>query len=120
MDWSAYQLPTNSGSLNDWTTVNVDTAMEINKRYFTDGNLNMLLPLTAPKGSIIRISNLTGNFTITQNAGQVIHLSNLTSTPGIGGSVASAAVGDGLSLVCETADTDWIAVTSIGAMFTVT
>ena len=67
------------------------------------------LPVTAAVGDSFKIVGKgSGFFQITQNGGQTIHFGALSTTTGGGGSVDSLTQGDGITLVCSVANTDFI------------
>jgi hypothetical protein len=79
------------------------------------GLVTLTLPLTAALGTIIVVQGKgAGGWLIAQNAGQSINYIASTSTPGVGGSLASVARYDSVTLVCTTADTAWSAVAAMG------
>ena len=100
-----------------WTAVGVSGALANNNGYLctTGAALSFSLPATAAVGTQIGIV-LAGStsWTITQGAGQSITISPTTSTPGVGGSVASLTAGTTLTLICDVADTHWTAIASTG------
>jgi hypothetical protein len=73
------------------------------------------LPTTAAMGTTIEVvAQGSGGFQILQNAGQSISFSSCTTTVGIAGSASSSMINDALRLVCVTANTNWIVISSIG------
>ena len=107
----------NSGIV--WTevvtaTVNltIDSAYVMNKGA---DHITATLPAVSAFGStIIIVGKGSGLWTIAQNAGQTIHFDDLDTTLGIGGSVTSTNKYDSIELVCITANTDFVARTSVG------
>src|SRR5690606_36550626 len=105
MAWSAIVIP-NDNFIN-WQEVSVNTQMIVGADYLSSGNINLNLPLTAQLGDSIKISNASGNFTITQNAGQTIHFGGVDTTTGVAGSITSLNANAIIQLICTVADTDW-------------
>jgi hypothetical protein len=98
----------NSSGTLPWTVVTVSTPLVKSNGYFSNsaGALNFTLPVVSAVGDTFAIANMnTGNFTIVQNAGQSVIIGDITTTVGAGGSIASTRQGDGLTLVCNVANT---------------
>ena len=55
-----------------------------------------------------------GGWKIAQNASQLIHFGVATTTTGTGGSLASSAQYDVVTMVCSVANTTWTVLSSIG------
>ena len=72
------------------------------------------LPATSAVGSIINIVGLAGAWSIAQGASQYIKVGKVTTTPGVGGSIASTDVSDCISLVCIVADLGWATQSAVG------
>lgn len=103
----------------DWHEATASMNLVAGNGYITKiavpGLLTYTLPATAAQGSIIEITGYTaGGWSIAQNAGQSIHYAGSTTTPGVGGSLASTQRYDSVRLVCVTADTEWNVIASIG------
>lgn len=103
----------------DWQVATASMNAVAGNGYITKiavpGLLTYTLPATAPLGSIIEITGYTvGGWAIAQLAGQSIHVAGSTTTPGVGGSLASTAQYDSVRLVCVTADTEWNVIASVG------
>jgi hypothetical protein len=109
-------LPVISSSALVTQSITANQTLQVNHRYIvSSGTLSLLLPATADVGDTIIVSLKGGtSFTITQGAGQSIQLGQLTSTVGAGGSVASTASGDSITLICSTANTAYYAEKSVG------
>ena len=105
-----------SGNLFQWNIVGVNTPLLVNNGYFSAGGMtiNLTLPTVCAIGDTIRIANLTGNFTIVQNAGQAINFGIDTTTIGAGGSITSMNKGDSIEIVCYNANTDFQVLNSMG------
>ena len=79
------------------------------------GLVTLTLPLTAQLGTIIVVAGKgAGGWLIAQNANQMIHYVANTSTTGVGGSVASIARYDTITLACTVADLEWTAIAGLG------
>lgn len=101
-----------------WSAIGASQTLAVQNGYFcTSGaGLSLALPATSEVGDRVRVV-LDGStsWTITQpNAGTQIRMGNTQTTLGVGGSLASTAVGDSVELVCETANARWAVVSSIG------
>jgi len=106
-----------SASLLIWTGISAaQTAVAQNGYYVTTGNQAVTLPTTAAVGTSIAVYAAKGStgWTIVQGAGQSIEIGSVSTTVGAGGSLASTAVGDGIFLICTTASTTWLLVSTIG------
>ena len=78
------------------------------------GTITLVLPAISNLGDLIRITNLGGNFSLTQSVGQSINFGNDTTTVGVGGSISSLNIGDSLELVCYFANTGFQVLSSMG------
>lgn len=110
---------TNTSTGIAWTEVTVTgpTAMAVNNGYVANnaGSVGLTMPATAAIGDIIRVAGKgAGGWSIGQNAGQTIHFGDQSSTTGAGGSVASTLQYDALEMVCITANTDFVVLSSVG------
>lgn len=88
-------------------------AMVAGNGYFANnaGTVTFTLPATAAVGDTFEVAgmnNATG-WSIAQNAGQTIHIGTLDTTTGVGGSLASTATYDWIKIVCNVANTDFVA-----------
>ena len=100
-----------------WQAIGASQTLVANSGFLcTSGaGLSLALPSTATVGDIIEIGlNGSTSFTITQGASQTIRIGNVSTTVGIGGSLASTAQGDSLKLICTTANTGWMVLSSVG------
>ena len=91
--------------------------MVINNGYISNnaGLVTFTLPTTSAIGDIVRVTGKgTGGWLIAQNAGETIFFGTSTTTPGVGGSLASTADRDTVELVCVAANDDWNVISSIG------
>lgn len=107
-----------TSSHDNWSFISASQALVANNAYgciSPGGALSLSLPATSAQGTMITVL-LDGatSFTITQGAGQQIRFGNQTTTLGAGGSLASTAQGDCVTLVCRTANTLWAVVSAVG------
>lgn len=106
-----------SGSFN-WNEITASSAtMAVNNGYISNnaGFVTLTLPAVAAFGDEVRVGGKgAGGWVIAQNAGQTIHFDGLDTTTGAGGSLASTVRYDAIELVCITANTDWLVISSIG------
>lgn len=100
-----------------WQTIGASGALVSNNGYFCTAGaaLSFSLPATSAVGDTIGLS-LDGStsWTVTQGVGQRIRFGDLQTTSGAGGSLASTAQGDTITIVCSVANTKWNVVSSIG------
>jgi hypothetical protein len=109
-----------TGMGEKYTVVTANTSMGINQGYITNKSGSaavMTLPVTAAVGSEITVvgQNSTG-WSIAQNSGQTIHMNSASTTTGTGGSLASTAQYNVVSLLCTIANTDWTVTSSEGTL----
>lgn len=99
-----------------WEEVTSNTSMVVNRGYVTNGGgvLTHTLPATAAVGSIIEVAGKAGGWIIAQQAGQKIIFGQEETTTGTGGSIASNQANDSIRMVCITADTEWLVLSSVG------
>jgi len=107
-----------SGSGMTWSSISASQTLSVNNGYFCTGGagLSLALPAVSAVGDEITVV-LDGStsWTITQpNAATQIRIGNQQTTLGVGGSLASTAAGDTITLVCETANARWVVISSIG------
>ena len=77
--------------------------------------VTLTLPSVALVGDRVRVAGKgAGLWRIAQNALQVIHFGATDSTIGIGGSVTAILRYDCVELLCITANTDWVVLSSVG------
>lgn len=101
-----------------WTEVTTTSqAMAVDSGYVMN-NASLVtgtLPSTAAFGDVIRVVGKgAGGWKIAQNASQVIHFGNQDTTTGTGGYLASTDDNDAVELLCVTANTDFVVLSSIG------
>ena len=102
-----------------WAEVTGTTqAMDVDTGYVANnaGLVTLTLPDTAAFGSIVRVVGKgAGGFLIAQNAAEFIRWDEASvTTTGVGGSLASTDNFDAIELVCMTADTEWVVLSSKG------
>jgi hypothetical protein len=108
---------TTSGGGLAWSVVVINTAMAPNDGYIVNGVglVQLLLPAVSAVGDIIRVCGITAaGWQITQNAGQQIQFGNQLTTAGVGGSLSSTLSGDGVEMVCASANTGWVILSGVG------
>jgi hypothetical protein len=99
-----------------YTSITANQTLAVSNGYFvTSGALSLALPATSAVGDKIELILTAGtSWTITQASGQQIVIGNQSTTLGAGGSLASTATGDAVSLVCSAANTIWYVRSSMG------
>ena len=106
------------GTSFTWNEVTVTSqTASIDNGYITNnaGLVTVTLPDTAALGSVVRLSGKgAGGWLLAQNAGETIHFGNTDTTTGVTGSLASTNQYDAIELVCITANTDWVVISSVG------
>lgn len=105
-----------------WENIGASQTLEAQHGYFcsSGGALSLALPATSSVGDTIKVMLIgSTSWTITQGAGQQIRIANQTTTSGAGGSLGSNQAGDGITLVCQTADSIWQVTDYIGGGFAV-
>ncbi len=107
-----------SGAGIGWTVVTgITQAAAVNNGYFANNGalVTVTLPAVAAVGSTVRVAGMgAGGWLVAQNAGQSIRIGSSTTTPGIGGSLASTDIGDAVEMVCRVADTGWQVLSLVG------
>lgn len=111
-------LPTSNGGRIPSSVIGANQTLAVNNTYFctSGGALSLALPTVSAVGDTITVC-LDGStsWAITQpNAASRIRFGNAQTTLGVGGSLASTATGDLVTLTCETANARWVVVTAIG------
>jgi len=106
------------GGGTTWTDVSgVSQAMGSNNSYKANnaGLVTLTLPVSSAYGSVIEVSGKgAGGWLIAQNAGNTIIFGSSSSTPGVGGSVASTGQFDTIRLVCTVVDAIWTVTSAVG------
>ncbi len=93
--------------------------MVTNSSYITDraSLVTLTMPITAAIGDMLIITGKgTGGWQVNQNGGQTIYLGDAQTATGSTGYIASTNFGDSITLECITANTDWRAVSMVGAI----
>jgi len=73
------------------------------------------LPTIAALGDSLEIASINaGGWTVAQNAGQDIRVGNQVTTTGVGGSLASLAIGDTIQMICSVANTSFVVAHMLG------
>lgn len=93
------------------------SGMAVDNGYIANnaGLVTLTLPATAAVGESVRVAGKgAGGWAVAQNAGQTIHFGSSDTTTGVGGSLASTDQYDAIELLCITANTDFVALSSIG------
>ncbi len=91
--------------------------MSINTNYVADNAslITFTLPATAAFGDIFQVTGKgLGGWKIAQASGQQINFGNAPTTVGTGGYLASTNRFDSVSIVCVTANTEFVVYASIG------
>lgn len=102
-----------------WSVVTGTTqAAAVNNGYIANnaGQVTVTLPSTSAAGDVVAVqgmNNATG-WKIAQNAGNQIFFGTASTTAGTGGSLTSTATYDTVTLLCITANANWVVRTSIG------
>ncbi len=105
---------TGSGGGFTWNDVTTTSAsMAVNNGYSANnaGLVTLTLPGTAAFGSYIEVTSGisgTGLWQIAQPAGVTIHFGNQNTTTGVTGYLQAQNQYDGVRLLCNKADTDWV------------
>jgi len=77
--------------------------------------VTVTLPSTSSVGDIIKVSGKgAGGWKIAQNASQLIKFNNTTTTTGTSGYIESTYFNNSVELLCVTANTDWLVISSVG------
>lgn len=91
----------------------------LNGKYITNnaGLVTVTLPTTASVGSVISIVGKgAGGWRVAQNSGQSIKINTSTTTTGVTGYVQSTVQYNCIDIVCITANTTWVAKSSVGTL----
>lgn len=110
--------PVTTNASITWNTFSgVSGTMVAGNGYYTtnSGAVTLTLPTTAAAGTVLAVTGVgTGLWTIAQNAGQTIQFGAQVTTNGTGGSLVASAQGNGVYLLCTTANFSWIVLDSVG------
>lgn len=100
-----------------WQSIGASQTLADNNGYFctSGGTLSLALPPISSVGDTVQVI-LDGStaFQITQAVGQQIRIGDVQTTIGASGSLTSTAEGDAVTLICEIANTKWVAYPSQG------
>lgn len=110
-----------NAELFTWNEITVvgPTAMAVNNGYIANNValVDLTLPITAAVGDMVRVEGKgSGLWTVSQHAGQSIRIGNNTTTIGVGGSLTATDAGDGVGLLCITANTGWMVTDGTGSI----
>jgi hypothetical protein len=101
-----------------WVEVTGTTqAMAVDTGYIANNSalVTLTLPAVAVVGDRVRVAGKgAGLWLIAQHALQVIHFGSMDTTVGVGGSVTAILRYDCVELLCITANTDWVVLSSVG------
>jgi len=101
------------GGFVTWSVITASQIGVAGEGYFCNGGAPVVitLPAVAAVGDTIAVAAMNANgFQVAQTAGVSIRFTNALTTVGVGGSLASTAIGDAVVLVCNVANTGWFAV----------
>jgi hypothetical protein len=109
-----------TGEGEKYSVVTADTPMVSNTGYITNKAgtaASMTLPAAAAVGDTVTVVGLgaTG-WVVAQGAGQTIHMNSVSTTTGAGGSLASTARYNTVTLVCTVANTDFTVLSNEGIL----
>lgn len=105
----------NAGTV--WQVVTTPQGLSDNDGFFANdaGVVTFTLPMSSSVGDTYQIVAMSvGGWSISQNGGQQITVGGLSTTLGAAGSISSTAQGDWIELVCNVANTNWIACVKEG------
>ena len=100
-----------------WTAIGASGNLAVNNGYLcTSGAaLSLALPAASAVGDVISVAlNGSTSWTITQAANQQIRIGSGTTSLGAGGSLASTAQGDTVTMVCTTVNLTWTVISVVG------
>jgi hypothetical protein len=100
-----------------WQAISASQTLAVNHGYFCTGGaaLALLLPPVSALGDTIEIYiDGSASFQVTQGAGQTIKFGNQVTSGGAGGSITSTGQGDGITMVCRTANLRWLITDCMG------
>ena len=102
----------------DWSVVTGATNAAVNSGYFCNhGAVRVVvtLPDTAAVGDVLRIAGIgAAGWEVAQNAGEKIYADDDSTTAGITGYLRSTGTYDCIELICFSANTDWLMLSSSG------
>ena len=112
-----FQAAGGGGGLSWNEETGTSVAMAVNNGYITNNAalVTATLPATAAVGDVVRVAGKgAGGWRVAQNAGQTIHFGNQDTTTGAGGYLEFTNRYDSVELLCITANTDWVVLSSVG------
>lgn len=101
-----------AGAGFNWQVVIVNQTAANDQGYFTNAGVpvSVTLPAVSAVGDTFQVAAMSaGGWTVLQGAGQQIRIGNQTTALGAGGSITSTSIGDWITLVCNVANTNWMA-----------
>lgn len=115
---TSWSIPSGSGSGLSWQEITTTSVSMVTNTGYIMNNASRVvgtLPATAAQGDYYRIAGKgAGGWQLAQNLGQTIHFDGNDTTTGIGGSLSSQKPFDALELLCITANSDFLVLSSIG------
>lgn len=111
-----FQAPSGGGiTWNEETGTSANMAVDNGYIANNAALVTLTLPDTAAVGSVVRVAGKgAGGWRIAQNAGETIRFSSQSTTTGVGGYLEFTQQYDAVELVCITANTDWVVISSVG------
>jgi len=114
-----FNISTTGASSFTWVNqTSASATLAANTGYICNDSTTLItftLPTTIAQGSIIEIGGFaSGGWTISQTTGQQIYFGDITTTSGSGGSLSSTKTGDCVRLLCVTANTTFLVLSSVG------
>lgn len=108
----------NAGGGLAWSEITgTSETAAVNTGYIANnaGLVTITLPATAAVGSVVRIAGKgAGLWRVAQNSGQTINFGSLATTAGTGGYLEATNRYDAVEILCITANTTWVIVSSVG------
>lgn len=115
-----WSTPAGGGGGMTWSVVTGTTqTAAVNTGYFANnaGLVTVTLPSTAAVGDTVSVAYMgAGGWKLAQAASVTVKFGSTTTTTGTGGSLASTAAGDVVTVVCNVANTGWTVVSSVGSL----
>lgn len=114
----AYVDAHSGGSGFAWSVVTGTTQTAVAGHGYFANNASQVvvtLPVTSAVGDTITVAYMgAGGWKLAQATSNNVTFGSTTTTTGTGGSVASTAAGDVITVVCRVANTSWTVTTSVG------
>ena len=117
--WKDLTASSGGGGLTWNEVTGTSQALAVDNGYICNNAslVTCTLPSTAAVGDVIRVvGSGSGGWRIAQNAGQTIHFGSNSTTTGTGGRLDSVNQYDGVEIICITANTDFIVISSQGTI----